>query len=370
MISNILILAISATLLVLTGIIFQKSRKYHTNIKYLIGSLVCIAIANTAVGLNLYNILIIVVMTSLLPLGIVLIFFHYESISHARPRLSLSIFLLGLYFFLVSFKLLIPLYMSLKDISLGVSYINLREIDDIFIQTLLRMSNFLQSLIICTVFIFAFSTMIKELKIVKIKTILIESIGLMFLILYGSLYLIRDVFFYENYYEIFTSVALIFSLIGILLIISNFIMHPDYLYYIPFSIYNFMIFNEGGTLCYVRKVQKLDNEKPKKHLEHLLAGAFTAVSNMFKEVLGAGANIRYIDAESFIILVTSLPDKRGVFVVISRGETALFKSSIKRFARTLSPQLLKEINGHVDLNELRSKIDTRIKDSFPYVVFS
>jgi len=373
MVSNFLILSISGILIVLTAIIFQRSRKYRTNINYLMASLISIALANTAVGLNLDNLLFIIIMTNFLPLGILFLFFHYEFISQPRPRLYILIYLLILFLFLLSFKFILALYVLIKDIPLDTYYLNLRVSADLFIVLLFRLNNLLQSLVIVSVFIFAFLTVIKELKIIKLKALIVESVGLTILIIYGFTYLIRDLFFYNNYYDLLTSMALIFSLLGILLIISNFIIHPNYLYLLPFPIYNFMIFNEGGTLCYVRKVKGIERDKPKQNLEHLLAGAFTAVSNMFKEVLGAGANIRYIDAEKFIILVTPLADKkgekRGVFVVISQGETGLFKNSLIRFTHTWTPELLKEINGLPDLNELRPKIDELIKSSFPYIKF-
>jgi hypothetical protein len=369
MVSSLLILSLSAIIVILTLIIFQKSRKHQTNINYLMASLISIALANTAVGLGLDNPFVLIIMTNFLPLGILFLFFHYEFISQSRPRLYLLIYLLSLFLFLLSFKFILAIYILLEDVSLDTYYLNLRLYDDIFMNTVFRMSNIIQSLLILSVFIFASLTIIKELKITKLKALKIESIGLTFLLIYGLTYLIRDFFFYNSYYDIFTSAALIFSLIGLLFIISNFIIHPDYLYLLPFPIYNFMIFNEGGTLCYLRKVQGAGREEPKKNLEHLLAGAFTAVSNMFKEVLGAGANIRYIDADNFFILVTSLPDKKGVFVVISQGETGLLKNSIIRFTRTWTPQLIDEINGFVDLNELRPKIDKLIKSSFPYVNF-
>ena len=333
-------------------------------------SLVTIAIANTSVGLNLDNLLIMMIMTSFLPLGILLLFFHYESISHPRPRLKLLIFLLVIYILLVSFKFIIPLYLSLNGMSLDIYYSDLRLYNDDFISITLRMINLLQSSIIFIVFLQASITVIKELKTIKLRAIIIELIGLMFLIFYGFFYLIRDLFFYETYYELLTSAALIFSLIGLLLIIYNFIVHPDYLYLLPFPIFSFLIFNEGGIPCYIRKVEKLENDEPDRDLEHLMAGAFTAVSNMFREVLGAGANIRYIDADNFIILVTPLPEEKGVLIVISRGETALFKNSLIRFARTWSPKMLDEINGFFDLNEIRPKIDELIKSSFPYIAFS
>lgn len=369
MVSNILILTISGILLILTAIIFLRSRKYRTNINFLMLSLLSIALANTAGGLNLDNIIFMLIMTNFLPLGILFLFFHYEFISHPRPRLYLLIYLLGLFLFLLSFKLILAFYILIKNISLDTYYLNLRLSEDIFIRILFQLNNIMQSLIIVSVFVIAFLTIIKELKIIKSRALIIESIGLTFLFIYGFIYLLRDLFFYSNYYEILTSLALIFSLIGLLLIISNFITHPDYLYLLPFPIYNFMIFNEGGTLCYVRKVQGIERDDSKQNLEHLLAGAFTAVSNMFKEVLGAGANIRYIDADKFFILVTSLPNKRGVFVVISEGETGLFKNSIIRFTQTLTPELLEEINGFVDLNALAPKVDELIKSSFPYINF-
>ncbi|MBD3195771.1 MAG: hypothetical protein GF317_11985 [Candidatus Lokiarchaeota archaeon] len=330
-------------------------------------TLVSIAIANTAVGFNINNLFIMMIMTSFLPLGILFLFFHYEEISHPRPRLSLLIILLGLYIFLVSSKLVIPIYMSLNGLSLSTYYTELRLFGDMFIFTFFRISNFLTSIMIFSVFLLAIITVIKELKVIKTRAIFVESVGLMFLIMYGLFYLIRDLFFYETAYELLTSVALIFSLIGLLLIISNFILHPDYLYLIPFPIYSFMIFNEGGTSCYFRKVKTLDELQTKKNMEHLMAGALSAVSTMFKEVLGAGANIRYIDADNFIILVTTLPERKGIFVVISRGETALFKKSVTRFTLTLPSKLLNEMNGVHDLNELYPKIDKLIKSSFPYV---
>lgn len=369
MISSILILTISITLFILAAIIFQKSRKFNTDVKFLMFTLISIAIANTAVGLNLDNLILIMVMTGFLPLGILFLFFHYEEISHPRPRLRFLIILLGLYIFVIFFKLMILLYMSLNEFSFDIQYTELRLQEDIFIITLFRMANLFQSLIIFTVFLLAFLTVIKELKVIKIKAIIIESIGLIFLIIYGFLYLIRDIFFYENAYDLLTSIALVFSLIGLLLIISNFVLHPDYLYSIPFPIFNFMIFNEGGTSCYFREVKTLDEIQTRKNIEHLMAGALSAVSTMFREVLGTGANIRYIDADKFIILVTSLPEKKGIFVVISRGETALFKKSMRRFTHTLPSQLLDEINGMFDLNEISPKIDKFIKTSFPYVVF-
>jgi len=369
MISNILILSISITLFILVGIIFQRSRKFKTDIKYLMLTVVSIAIANTAVGLNFDNLIFTMVMTAFLPLGILFLFFHYEEISHPRPRISALIILLGLYILLISFKLMIPLYMWLNGLSFDIQYLELRLHVDGFISTLFWMSNLFQSLLICSVFLLAFLTVIKVLNIIKIKAIVIELVGLMFLIIYGLLYLVRDIFFYETAYELLTSIALVFSLIGLLSIISNFIVHPDYLYLIPFPIFNFMIFNEGGTSCYFRKVEALDEIQPKKNIEHLMAGALSAVSTMFKEVLGAGANIRYIDADNFIILVTSLPKKKGIFVVISRGEAALFKKSLIRFTRTWPRQLLDEINGMFDLNEISPKIDGLIKTSFPYIAF-
>jgi hypothetical protein len=314
-------------------------------------TLVSIGVANTAVGLNLDNIFLMMIMTSFLPLGILFLFFHYEEISHRRPRLSAIIFLLGLFVLVVSVKLIIPLYMWLNGLSFDIYYQDLRLHSDVFISTLSRISNLSTSMIIFIVFILAFITVIKELKVIKIKSLVIESIGLIFLIGYGSLYLVRDVLFYEIAYELLTSIALVFSLIGLLLIISNFIIHPDYLYLIPFPIFSFMIFNEGGTTCYFREVKTVEEAKSLKDVEFLMAGALSAVSSMFREVLGAGANIKYIDADNFIILVTSLREKRGVFVVITNGETALFKKSIKRFAQTLPSQLLDEINGMFDAEE-------------------
>lgn len=370
MVANLLVLSISVALLVLTCVIYQKSRKKRTNIKYLVACLSLIAFSNTLVGIDLKNLVIVMILTILLPLGFIMLFFHYEGISRPRPRLSVFIYLLTLFIVSASFKAMILIYMGLNNQSFDVTYQELGVTSDSFVNLLLNVARLSQSILSCLVFLIAVFVMKKAQKIMKMRATIIELIGLVFLVVYGALYVIRDLFFYANY-DLLTSIALIFSLIGLLLIVYNFLVHPDYLYLLPFPIFKFMIFNENGISCYVRSIEKTkDGIDTRGDMDQLMAGAFTAISNMFKEVLGAGTNIRYIDADKFIIFVTPLPQKRGVLVVISPAETALFKDSIKRFTRTLSPSLLEKINGVVEINELRPEIDALIRTSFPYVHFS
>ncbi len=258
MVSNILILSISGVLLILTCIIFKKSRKYRTNIKYLISSLVSIALANTAVGLNFPNLILMISVSFLLPFGIILLFSHYEGISRPHPRLSIFICLLIFLILSISFKIVILIYLQLNGFPLDILYSEIRTYnDDIFIKTLFHLSTLFQSLILSIVFIRAFLIIKKVLKIIKIKATIVELIGLGFLILYGFTFLIRDIFLYE-YYDSLSSLGLIFALIGLLLVVYNFIMHPDYLYLLPFPIFKFIIFNESGISCYIRNIEKIE----------------------------------------------------------------------------------------------------------------
>jgi len=127
-----------------------------------------------------------------------------------------------------------------------------------------------------------------------------------------------------------------------------------------------MLYNKNGLSCYLHQVEinsKLNDEK-----SQLVTGAFTAITSLIQETLGAQAKLERIQARDFQIIFIRLPQDNGTFVVIAHGDTAFFQKSLKRFVSSIKPDLLKLINEDVvEQIELQKQIDAIAKNAFPYV---
>ena len=162
--------------------------------------------------------------------------------------------------------------------------------------------------------------------------------------------------------------GLITAILGVLLLVFNYALHSDYLYFLPFPIHTFMIYNKIGLLCYSRLVKPSDEFNEDKGM--LMSGAFSAISAMIQESLGSQAKIQHINAQQYQIFFIPIGNDEGTLVVISYGESGLFKKSLKRFISIFDRGLVEEINySHSDINALEPKLDKVIQKSYPYVKF-
>ncbi len=359
---------VSSVLLLLLIVLLIKSVLLKVNIVWLFLGIACSSLGNF---FSLTSSAILHMQGQiLLGLGFLFIFFHYESIVSRRPHLWMTLVLVTLVavascFSLVSVVFIIE-YPDLFDFSSGniVDYLSIQE--PIFHFAYLVRINTI-TILALLVFSRCLYIIYKSYKNSLNKSALIESIGLIFLILYRLLFIPIN-FLNTDFIPILLSVALFFSIFGILIIIINYLLHPDYLYYLPFPIHSFMVYNFNGILCYSRNVKSESLDIEDKNV--LMSGALSAISSLIHETLGTNANIQHIDAQEFQIFFNSLPQDSGKLVVISYGDTALFSRSLERFVSLIPTNVLKDLNEDFTSRELEESIDRLIQKSFPYVGFT
>jgi len=305
-------------------------------------------------------------------IGFCSIFFHYEKISKDRPRPLFMGLILMLYSAVVVFSFIsiisLDAYGSITFDLLSV------EITPDFISNhlVLAVSYFggfySLSFLIIVIFFRALYVDAKIHMLSKSTPTLIDTFAVALLLAYRVIYLPR-LFISSEVWNLISTVALMLSIIGIFMMIGNYIAHPGYVFFLPFPIHNFMLYNSAGILCYSRKVAQIEPEMEQRDL--LISGAFTAISALIQETLGSDADIRHINAKVYQIYFNKLPGDSGTLVAISYGNIKLLSDSLKRFVRLLPNDLNEEINKiGIDMAGLEIKIDDLIQKAFPYVQFA
>ena len=112
---------------------------------------------------------------------------------------------------------------------------------------------------------------------------------------------------FANYIRIFEDIDLLyligdlFSLIGLVLLTSNYITNPDYLYRIPKPLYLIALFNSTGITLYSRtvKTKSIDVDKIPTQV---ISGIITATSLVMKEGFGEGAYLKVVESTRHTLL--------------------------------------------------------------------
>jgi hypothetical protein len=359
---------VSSVLLLVGLVILIKSIHLKINTTLLILVIVFSAIGNLLAisGVILYTI----IGQILVGLSFIFLYFHYESLASSKVSKIITPFLLMTYAIVVSFNILliIGLYNpALPDPSGQAPQEYYFELDEPVYRSAFIIQFYLSVIIGLTAFIRSFIVIFQTYQLSKSKPALIDSIGLGALIIYRALFLPRYFLNLEQF-TLISSIALGFSIIGLLLILMNYTINSDYLYLLPFPIYSFMIYNKSGVLCYSRKVAQ--DQPQMEGRDHLISGAFTAISNLIQENLGRDAKIKHIDAQQYQISFNPLPDDTGTLVVIAYGTTPLFLHSLRRFISNLSSKLLASLKDTVVYTDFEQELDKLIQKSYPYVNFA
>lgn len=359
---------LSAVLIVLGIVLLIKSIRLKVNINLLFVVILCSAVGNLlAIAFGMIAALVGQILISI---GFIALFLHYETIATRKPNMLITGILLMLFAMVVAFNILLIIFLSNYD---QIELVNQNKqsfffkIDDPVYKTAYILEVYFISIIALITFIRSFVVIFRAYLLSKSKPALVDSIGLGFLIIYRILFLPRYFLSVEQFMTIST-IALGFSVVGLFMILVNYIVNPDYLYLLPFPIHSFMIYNNNGVLCYSRKVEQVQPEMEDKDL--LISGAFSAISSLIQESLGADAKIQYIDAQQYQIYFNPLPKNSGTLVVIAYGETALFLRSLQRFTASISPTLLTSLNDVTIQTIFKQEIDTLIQKSYPYVNFA
>ncbi|NHJ85899.1 MAG: hypothetical protein FK734_10585 [Asgard group archaeon] len=307
----------------------------------------------------------------LLALGFILLYFHYESIASRRPNMIITSILLMIFAVVVGFNVMLIIYLvsnpEIMELASQNPHYFFNEIDELAYKIAFVSQFHMTSIIGLISFSRSFMVILQAFKLSKSKPALVDTFGLAFLIIYRLLFIPRFYLSLEMS-TLISTIALGCSIVGLLLILINYVINSDYLYLLPFPIHSFMVYNQHGILCYSRKVEQVKPEMEDK--DYLITGAFSAISTLIQESLGGNAKIQHINAQQYQIFFNSLPSETGTLVVIAYGETALFLRSLRRFTASMSPELLASLNETVLVSTIKLNFDELILKSYPYVNFA
>ena len=305
----------------------------------LIGNI--IAFVENDMKVNLYGIFLI-------GIGFFFMFLHFEALISFRPNMSFFTILLGLN----SMLFIIVLTKSFDLFSDELSFLICREI--LSISRLIAFSRITY-------------IAIKVNQNAKIEETKMETLAILLFLIYAILYFIRDFFIQEiMLYSLFSQVAILFSTLGSIFMVLNYILHPNYIYYLPFPIHSIILYNKDGIISYSRNLHSVGLLQ--KFPEIVLSGTFSAISVLIKETLGSGAKIQKINADQYQIYFINFPKENMTFAVIALGNTYFFQKSLKKFSKLIPHETLKRMNEPgVNLLELRPEIDKYLLSAFPYI---
>jgi hypothetical protein len=242
------------------------------------------------------------------------------------------------------------------------------QTNEFWVQILIFFRLYIISALAIIVFVRAIQIIYNVHNLVHLSVTRNELCGLSMLLIY-RITLLPFIWLPEQAMTLVMTLSLIFSIIGLFVLIINYMRNPDYMYLLPFPIHSFMLYNKNGLLCYSRKVQQKRLGMDEKDL--IISGAFTAISALINETLGSQAKIRHINAQQFQIYFNTLPNEVGSFVVIAYGATGLFEKSLNRFISMMTTSFFESLNSAgTEMEALEREIDDMIKDAFPYIQIS
>ena len=157
--------------------------------------------------------------------------------------------------------------------------------------------------------------------------------------------------------------------LSLLVLIGNYILHPEYLFRIPTPIHSVLIYNQHGILAYHRNVKT-----PLTPVHHLRAELFSAIlssiKSVFDQMIGADLEVTSIVAQRYRIILQSLPDESGTVVLISSGESLLLFNSLRRFINLLDDDMIKSLKKeYIKPQEITTRLDPVVMKAFPYLTF-
>jgi len=169
----------------------------------------------------------------------------------------------------------------------------------------------------------------------------------------GDLYLIGDVL----------------SLIGLVMLTTNYIINPDYLYRIPKPLYQIALFNTTGLTLYSRavKTKGIDIESIPTQI---VSGIITAISLVMKQGFGEGVFLKTIESTKHTLLFSRRKDLTAM--ILTENPSYFVKKSLDNFLKFIPIDLLEELEKSsisVD-DETRSLLDGILTKAYPYIVFS
>lgn len=203
-------------------------------------------------------------------------------------------------------------------------------------------------------------------KMLREREAIVEFTSFFIIFVAHIIYVLGDNFFL-NFFD-YTTLADVMGIIGIFLLLINYLSNLDYLYRLPFPIHQIIIYNNSGLCVYSRTV-RTKGIKAITIEEMLFSGLISAISNGIKESLGTTTELRYIDATNKHILLEMY--KGLTIVVVSDNRSKLLVESIKTVNKLIPDDIRNELNGSlINVSKIPNLFDSYIKIAFPYIIIT
>jgi hypothetical protein len=289
---------------------------------------------------------------SLLPIDFVflLLYLYFESLYTARiPEKRLLIFL-----FLFIFNFGINFFNSL-DLFEYKNYFS-------FFATL---TYFFGSIVA----FFGLYVLIKTIKIYNARPVKIDCAAVLVLIIGLILFQISGISqYWYDWAEILFWIGNLMFVAAFGIIIINSIINGTYIYMIPNPIQLIFIYTSGGVLFYNRNFDPI-NPNAIKTDETMLSSAMSGFAMFFKDILGSGTVLNYIDAGAFQFFFEQLPENSGSFVVVTQRANKMLLHSMKKIVNNIPEKYLKRVKNF-DGRMMIDEFDVLIKKYFPFLRIS
>lgn len=196
--------------------------------------------------------------------------------------------------------------------------------------------------------------------------ILIESSNIMYLIS-ELLYIIKIIQF--NLAIILLNISDFILLLGVLFLLSNYLIHRDFLYRLPFPVHYLIIINKAGIQVYKRHIATISIPRFDPEKEGLMSGALRAISILMQESLGANTKLKFIDAAAYQIYFSEISKEKGIIAIFTSGSSIYLKKSLNNFAKSLPMDLIEKLNKDgLFVGAFDDELDKLLIQTFPYLV--
>ncbi|MGQ4915805.1 MAG: hypothetical protein ACP6IU_13825 [Candidatus Asgardarchaeia archaeon] len=305
-------------------------------------------------------------------------FFSHDSVFYNSYWLfSNGIFYLLLYFFVyihfsladktnpnIVFTIVLASLLGL-GVGTSVALISMSDMPSVFIM----LNDFAHDSLRLLAFLYATVIVWKTWRSTEEINGLLELIAMLFFVFS----VIPAVF--ANYIRIFEDIDLLyligdlFSLIGLVLLTSNYITNPDYLYRIPKPLYLIALFNSTGITLYSRtvKTKSIDVDKIPTQV---ISGIITATSLVMKEGFGEGAYLKVVESTRHTLLFSVRGELTAM--ILAEQPSYFVKKSLDNFLKFIPDDLVKKLEEsttNVD-KETSDVLDRYLVNAYPYIVFS
>ncbi len=166
-----------------------------------------------------------------------------------------------------------------------------------------------------------------------------------------------------------TDFSNILFLIGLIILMSNYLINPDYIYRIPFPVYEIVIISKAGNIAYDQRLSSVIAPELYSERGFLMIGVLSIISKIIKETLGTENQLKSIDSGNYKIFFSQIPNERGLVAILSSGLNYFLQKSLDNFAQFIPMDLIEKINSAKALDEdTTNKLDTLFLKNFPYLI--